>query len=187
VDELYAQKYPREVPNAFRVPYYQPAIAGIRGYYRRGNSPQELANARAKLAELSPPHRRKNLGRVLDAFKRSRQSRRILAPRPHARVEVSLHGADLRLRFDLAAADRKGDVFILYNCKVAAIDSEVARSIVEVSHWAMEATGKPVPFGRIELVDLAADKVYRANAIRKRTMKAAEQTAQAIETLWPSI
>jgi len=46
---LSEQKYPREAPQRFRIPYYSPGLVAIRNYYRSANDQGVLEEARDQI------------------------------------------------------------------------------------------------------------------------------------------
>ena len=80
---LHEQKYPRQQPNRFRVPYYNLAKNGIHKYYRSQNNlnilRSEIQTISAKNIE---PVRRQNNVRVLRSFQGSPESSRQIVQHP---------------------------------------------------------------------------------------------------------
>ncbi len=99
---LAEQKHPRQVPAVFRVPFYGPALAAIRNYYRRSNDAGVIESAIAEIenSEYLPARIEHNVA-VLQAFRRGRQLARVLAPRPASRYAVTIAGLGIRFAPDL--------------------------------------------------------------------------------------
>lgn len=58
---LAGQKYPKQEPQVFRTPYYQPALQGIKNYYKAGNAISELTTALSKVEAFSLDAKRKTM------------------------------------------------------------------------------------------------------------------------------
>ena len=99
----------------------------------------------------------------------------------------------LRVAFDLVAIERDANGApgqtrrIFYNTRVVAMEPEMARVTLELTHWALERAGRPTPMSNLELVDLTADRVYHVTRRRARTIERTRATAAMIEALWPTL
>jgi hypothetical protein len=184
---LAAQKYPAQEPQVFRIPYYAPALQGIRAYYRSDNDPAALARARAKIDELGLETRRNHNRRVLNQFESGAQARRVFRHVTHPRFVARIGHVDLRLQFDIAGTENEDHRHLLYNFRAQAIDQEVARLTVEIAHWVLEQNAQRVGILTVECVDLVSGRVHRTNRRRVTTIQHVRQNAQIIETLWPTI
>jgi hypothetical protein len=180
------QKYPNSEPQSFRVPYYQPALKGIRDFYRGGGAPA-LASARAAAMQLAPPARRDHNLRVLEQFAAGQQPQRTLAPATSPKLSTTVSGVTIRLQFDLVAVE--GDVtrYILYNLRNEPVDAEVARCTLEIAHWVMQREGVDVPPQALEQIEIATGISRPGRPVRQRTIQNVEQNASVIQTLWPTI
>ena len=184
---LAEQKHPSQQPQVFRTPFYLPALAGIRSYYRSGNDPRALEAARIKASEARLRARRDSNLRVIAQFARGEQARRVLLPVPGPRASHHLGGVELRLQFDISAREDDTSRHIFYNCRAVPIDGEVARTTLELAHWVLEETGVDAPLNSLEYVDLTGGRVYRTRSRRPRSIQIARRNAAVIETLWPSV
>jgi hypothetical protein len=185
---LREQKYPREAPNAYRVPYYRPALNAIRAYYTSGNDRAVLTNAVIGLQGGGGNVRRiQNNVRIIERFRNGRQAVRPLKPQRNPTFDMTLDGVDIRLTWDLTALENQADRRILYNFRVTAIEAAVARTTLDLSRWILEEQGLKLPTRSFEYVDLQANQVHslgRAGAITRRR---AHQSARFIRTLWEII
>ena len=166
---LYEQKYPAREPQKFKVPYYLHALKGIRDYYAAANDPRALATARARVNALNAQARRRQNIRVLNGFQRSREARRRLVPSPLSRLAADPHpGVELRLMFDIEAAEHSNQRRIFYNLRNAPIEGEVATSA-------------------LQYIDLKNGRVYVISRQSQRTLRQMRANARIIATLWPTI
>ena len=117
---LHDQKYPKQKPQVFRQPYYQPALVGIREILENGAS--GLVSARGQLQRITQPSRRMHSMRVLEQFLGSTHAQRLLRPAPHKRFYASMGGLELRLSPDLFALEGNEDRFIYFNFKAEQYD-----------------------------------------------------------------
>jgi hypothetical protein len=180
------QKYPNSEPQSFRVPYYQPALKGIRDYYR-GGGVAALDAARAAAMELAPPARREHNLRVIDQFAGGPQAQRTLAPITSPKLSTSVSGVTIRLQFDLVAMEGNVTRYILYNLRNEPVEAEIARSTLEIAHWAMQREDLQVPPQSLEHVEIATGIGRSGRPVRQRTIQNVEQNANLIHTLWPTI
>jgi len=185
---LHEQKYPRQQPQSFKIPYYQPALRGIRDYYRSGNSRAELAEARATARALALSSRARHNLRVIDAFARSREARRLLSiqPQPDLIVQAAAN-LELRLQFDVYGLEGDNPKRLFYNFRSVAIDQDIAKKTLEVAHWILQQNATPVPYDALEYIDLESGDVYRINRTTARTAQLIAANARIISTLWPTI
>jgi len=185
---LIEQKYPRQEPQAFKIPYYQPALRGLRAYYNSGNSHSELTNARSRVRTLKLDSRIQHNLRVINAFARSRQAQRPLQLEPQSIITVNAAvNVDLRLKFDLFAQERNSPKRIFYNFRNVPIDPGIARLTLEVSHWVLDQNHTPIAFNALEYVDLESGNTIRVNRIGARTIRMIAANAKIISTLWPTL
>lgn len=184
---LHEQKYPKQQPQKFRIPFYSPALSGIRAYYHGNNDPNAISHVRQVISNLRLDSRRINNHRVLDSFEGSRQYNRKLLPRNNPSIVASVSQLELRLSLDLRAEENENDRFIYYNCRAAALDENIARSTIEIAHWILEENGLLVPIKAIEFVDLYSNQIHKASRRRPSTIKAVKENARIIRALWPTI
>jgi hypothetical protein len=184
---LHDQKYPKQQPQVFRAPYYAPALTGIREFHRLNNSPASIENAKIALNGISLATRRANNRRVLDSFESSNQFTRQLLPKSNSRMELALGSVQLKLSTDLRADDGKGERFIYYNCRAAALNPEIAKLTLEIAHWVLEENGIDIAPQNVEYIDLAQGKIYRGSKRRPTTLKRVKSNVKIIDTLWPTV
>lgn len=185
---LYEQKYPRQQPQSFKVPYYQPALRGIRAYYRSGNNSAELTAARATARALFLSSRARHNLRVIDSFARSHEARRSLSiqAQPNVIVQVASN-LDLRSQFDVCALEAGNPKSLLYNFRSVPMDQDIAKTTLIVAHWILERNGTPIRYSALEYIDLQSGNVYRINRTPARTARLIVTNARIISTLWPTI
>jgi hypothetical protein len=185
---LHEQKYPRQQPQAFKIPYYQPALRGIRSYYQSGNNQAELVAARRSARAINLYSRAQNNLRVINAFGRSPQRQRQLVVETQPNVLIlAAPDVELKLHFDVCANENNDPRRIFYNCRNVPIDPEIARLTLEVSHWILDKNGMPVPYDALEYVDLTSRRVHHIGRMRVKTSKLIAANAKIISTLWPTI
>ena len=184
---LREQKYPKQAPQVFRTPYYQPALTGIRRYFRAGNDKAELAVAKTNITLLSRESKREQNSRVLDGFAKSALSKRKLLLQTNPGVRAQMGAVELRLGPDLRVLENGLEEFIFLNCRAQALDSDVAIRTAEIAHWVLEQSGVKIPIGRIEYVDLFTGKSHATTKRRAATTKALIQNFKIIEALWPTL
>jgi len=185
---LTEQKYPRQGPQAFKVPYYQIALQGIRNFYTSGNNSKELAAARIRAKSLNPESKRDNNLRVLTNFGKSRQAIRKLSilPQPYLIAQPAV-GVDLKLKFDISAKDGGKDVRIFYNPRTLPIEPITAKLTLEIAHWILIQNSGILQCNALEYIDLVNGKVYKISHVSSRTSKLITANAKIIASLWPNI
>ena len=185
---LLEQKYPKQEPQAFRIPYYQTALRGIREYYQSGRNRASLAQSKAAAKSLSPDSKADNNLRVIEAFARSSQASRDLTIQPQHKTSIVIaRDVELRLRFDLSATENSNPRRIFYNCRNAPITNQVARLTLQLSVWILAQNGDSVPYSALEYVDLRSARRIKISGIPARTIRLAKANAQIISTLWPTL
>lgn len=182
------QKYPRQGPAIFRVPYYAPAVNTFRRTYDSGAPLTEIDAEIARSASFRNAARRENLERALNMFKETQDWGRGLHVTARKRVEVAIGTVDLRASADVDAIDDNGrPVVIYYNCKSVRFDPEATKRLLEIAHWLYEQHEIDVPLNRFEMLDLADGTIHRISRPRAATIHNMKQTARAIESLWDAI
>lgn len=184
---LHEQKYPKQQPQIFRTPYYQPAVSAFRKYYSSGNDARVLIQARTEAQSIGAQTRRDQILRALDAFEHSTLSKRSLTPLPNARLSAKIGNTEVRLSADLRAQEGRTERIIYYNCRQIASDPEVARLTAEIAHWVLGENDQTVSIENIEINDLAIGKVLRFKNSRSSTIRLLEQNAGIIDALWAAI
>jgi hypothetical protein len=186
---LEGQKYPRQAPASYRVPYYRPALQAIRDFYTSGGQAQVLLDAIVNLrASGLPPSRIENNVRVITDFQRTRQARRQLMPRPGRRIRTDFSGVELKLTPDFVGAEGQAQKIIFYNFRQARLTSNVARATLELAAWALRHAGGDADPANLECIDLAdRGRVHRIRQIRPQTIRRAQQNARAIRQIWDGL
>jgi hypothetical protein len=182
---LHDQKYPKQVPQVFRQPYYQPALTSIRHVLENGAS--GLVTARAELQRVTQPSRRMHSMRVLEQFIGSEHAKRLLQPTVHKRFYANVNGLELRLSPDLFAFEGDEERFIYFNFKAEQYNPESAKMTIEIAHWLLEQNKLEVMPEQIEFIDLFTGTLYRVKKRRAKTLKLLEENAKLIRSLWPTI
>lgn len=182
---LHDQKYPRQAPQVFKQPYYQPALTSIREVISKG--PAGIADARALLQRVSQPARRMHSIRVLEGFASSDHAKRGLRLGTLKRYQADLGGLELRLSPDLVAHEGDEERFIYFNFKAEQYDSESAKMTLEIAHWLLEENGVEAAPEQVEFIDLFTGTLYKVKRRRARTIRLLEENAKLIESLWPTI
>ena len=184
---LNEQKNPGEGPQAFKVPFYSPALRGIRTFYRTGNSAAALTSAKIELATLGLAARRKHNARVLSQFEKSAEASRRLTLAPQIQQKLSIGKLELRNQFDLQAVEGGAPRLIYYNFRTVAIDKGTAVTALELAHWVLEENGITIPIKRLQYVDLSGGTVVGTTSRRASTITKAKRNADLITTIWPTI
>jgi len=184
---LHDQKYPRSEPQSFKIPFYQPALKGIRDYYRSGNKLTALVAARAAATAVGLETRRAHNVRVIDQFEKSKQAKRRLQPKPSPRCSILLAGVEIRLRFDLVALEGSAVRQIFYNLRNAAVDEETSRTTLELAAHVLHMSGTLASIRHLEYVDINDCHSRSIGRIRSPTIKNVQANAKLIKTLWPTV
>lgn len=182
---LHDQKYPRLAPQVFKQPYYQPALSGIRDVLTEGAA--GLVKARASVQSIAQPSRRMHTMRVIESFAASEHAKRGLKIGTRKRYYAAIGEVELRLSPDLFAVECDQDRILYFNFKAAQCNPEVARMTLEIGHWLLEQNGVSIAPDQLEFIDLFTGALYRGKRRRLRTVRALEENAKLIESLWPTI
>lgn len=181
---LLEQKYPKQGPQPFRIPYYRPAIAAIRKYYAMENDPAILAQAKNDFQNVGQAVRRAQLLRALQLFETSQGVRRKLEPSKNYQLTANIGDVHIRASADFQAEDR-GEHKVLYvNCKQVPLDNDYAQRLLEVAQWIYTENGIDLPLVDFEILDLPSRKFLRFARRRPATIKQLKQNAKVIEALW---
>jgi hypothetical protein len=184
---LTEQKYPKQQPQAFRTPFYQPSLRAIRDFYRGKNNAASLAAARSEINKLAAEPRRRNNHRVLDYFERTPEYVRQLTVRPAKRFDAAVGSVEIKLSPDLLVYEDEKPKVLYYNLRAAAVEQELAKTTVEIAHWIFEENGLRIPIRNIEYVDLVTGRRHRTTSRRSTTLRRLRANAKVIEALWNSI
>jgi len=182
---LHDQKYPRQVPQVFRQPYYGPPLKGIKNYLVEG--PAALVNARADFQRLKQSSRRLHCNRVLESFVKSAHAGRSLKPIASPRLYANLRGVELRLSPDLVVTEGGVEKFIYFNFSAREADPNSARLTLEFAHWLLSENGIDVDPSRLEYIDLFTNVLYTGRRPRKSSLRDLEDNVKLIEALWPTL
>jgi hypothetical protein len=184
---LTEQKHPKQAPQVFRTPYYQYALTGIRSYYKADNDPAQLALAAAKVEALKKDARRDHNLRILNSFKLSDMRLRQFKLAPSKTVAHTIADIELRLSPDLRGVADGKELITFLNLRAQPLDTDLARTTIELAHWLLEKHGVEIPLKRIEFVDLFKGTTHTISKRRATTITAATQNLKIIQTLWPSL
>lgn len=184
---LAGQKYPKEGSSPFRAPYYNPAIAGIRKFYKSGRKPQALIEAKAKIEGLSQESKRINNYRVLRQFLESKFSSRWLEIVSCEKFKAAIGDVEIRFHPEIKALEDEVDTYIYLHCTKDPIDLEIARLSLEISHWILEQNGVKVSMSQLKLVDMASKSEISFSRRRKTTIDLLTHNSKIIDAIWQSI
>lgn len=184
---LSAQKYTKQEPQVFKIPYYQPVLTAIRNFYRSGNNESELADAIVKIQSLPQKTRRENNLRALENFKKSPFVNRQFSVRKNTKLKGGIGGVEFRLSPDLQVIDGGKEKILFFNLKQVVLDQEYAVLATEIAHWILEQNGIKTPISHIEYFDTFSGNSYKTNKRRPSTVKNLRANAKIIETLWPTL
>ena len=182
---LYGQKYPDNGDGAFRLPYYQHAIAGIREFFRSGNS--ALIEKRAEIQGFRQESRRDHNYRVLESFENSKLVKRKLMPLPNSRFYAQVGDVELRLSPDIQATENGERRVIYFNCKNVEYSAETATQLVEIAYWVLRQNGVDIRPDQIEFVDLFSRKSYTVDALRAKTLDSLSAEAMQVTRIWQDL
>jgi len=185
---LAEQKYPGQIPAVFRVPFYGPALAAVKTYYRSG---RDLAVIDRAIQEIrgsgAQPQKIDHNVAVLQEFRRGTQRQRDLALASAPTYTANLAGLGIRFRPDVVAAERGRTRYLIYNFRILEPSREVARTTVELAHHVLDANGVECRPSDLEFISLRSGAIVRTTAVRANTLRRARQSAQAIIHLWDTI
>jgi hypothetical protein len=185
---LHEQKYPRQTPQSFRVPYYLPALRSIRQYYTNSNDRRSLRDARSTMGlEIGNEARLGHNRRVLDAFEDGPQATRRLSGLPVPNLACAIGETIIKLSFDFAGAENEEPRYIFYNCRNADIGQEIARTTLEISAIVLRELDIAIPPDELEYIDLYDQAVYTIHRPRRQAESRMRRNIDIIETLWPTI
>lgn len=184
---LTEQKYPKQGPQAFKTPYYQQSLAGIRAFYKAGNDEAQLAQAAKRIEGFSQNAKRDNNLRILGSFRQSELFLRKLQVDAIKHLTFTTKGVDLRFSPDVSYTENGDQRMLLLHYRAQPLDPELARTTLELAHWALNGAGMPVEAKRLEYFDLFSVKSFSIERCRTTTVRAAEQNVKIIQALWQSI
>lgn len=185
------QKYPKQVPAAFRIPYYRPALRTIQRYYDHDNDPSTLPNTAHSIPGVTTaPGNAENNLRAIQAFRSGSQAVRQLSITPSNTFGHLINTVGIRATADFTATEGNSQQprYLIYNLRESRPENEVIRTTVELFHFVLHQNGMTAPLGSIEYVHLQDDEVFRWTGQRRQlTIQRAQVTAQAIAAMWDSI
>lgn len=184
---LTEQKYPKQQPQSFQVPYYQPALSGIREFYRSGNDPKAISAASNALQSIGNVTRRTNNLRVLQNFANSKHAKRKLTPQSNSKYEATVGKVSIRLSPDLQAIEGGKLHVIYFNTRITAIDDETAAVTTEIAHWVLQQSGVSLAINEVEVLDIANGKRHIRTKARPKTIKLLKANATVIQAIWDNI
>ena len=182
---LHDQKYPKGSPQAFKQPFYAPAIFGIRDVIKLGF--RGLVDARAKIEKISQDSRRQNLMRVLDSYAASPHAKRRLTLVTAHRYHATIRDLELRLSPHVVAMEDNELRYIYFHEKRKECDPEEARLTLEFGYWILKQNGVEVQPHQLEMIDLFSGKFYKGREPSIETIQTLEEMARLIESQWPTI
>ncbi len=185
---LAEQKYPRQIPAVFRVPFYGPSLYATRAYYRSGNDLAVIDRAIQEIrASGALPQKVEHNVAVLQALRRSAQRHRGLAVAPGLTYEAELAGLGLRFRPDVVGVERGRTKYLIYNFRIVEPSIEVARTTIELAHHVLDSNSVECQPGDVEFISLRSGCVVKTGRVRAATLRRARQSARAIIQLWPTV
>ncbi|MBI2744529.1 MAG: hypothetical protein HYX45_03000 [Burkholderiales bacterium] len=184
---LAEQKYPKQGPQSFKTPYYQQALVGIRAFYKAGNDVEQLTRAAAKIEAFTQETKRDNNLRILSSFKQDELASRKLKIAPAKHLSFTVDDVVLRFSPDLNGQENGAEQLFLLHYRSKPLEPEMARTTLELVHWALEISGSPVSTKQLEYIDLFTNKPYAITKRRSSTIAVAEQNLKIIQTLWPTL
>jgi hypothetical protein len=184
---LTEQKYPKQGPQSFKTPYYQQAISGIRSFYKFGSNSSQLALAVARIEAFKQEAKRDNNLRVLNSFRLSDLAKRKLAIATTKHLSFKTDDIVLRFSPDLNGEENGTERFLLLHYRANTLSPDLARTTLELTHWALESAGTPISTKQLEYIDLFTGNTYSISKRRASTITAAQQNLKIIQTLWPTL
>jgi hypothetical protein len=184
---LTEQKYPKKGPQSFKTPYYQQALTGIRGFYKKGGDAEQLTLAKSRIEQFTQESKRDNNLRIINSFVESDLPKRQLQVGSVKHLTFNIQEIALRFSPDLNGNEGGSERYILLHYRSQPLNAELARTTLELVHWGLECGGAPVSTKHLEYVDLFAGTTYSIAKRRVSTIAAAEQNLKIISTLWPSL
>lgn len=184
---LKEQKYPKQGPQAFKMPYYQQALAGIRGFYKAGNDIEKLTRAAEKIETFKQEAKRDNNLRILNSFKQDELSSRKLQIGRVKHLRFTANDVVLRFSPDLNGQENGVERLFLLHYRSKPLDPELARTTLEIVHWTLENLGSPVDTEQLEYIDLFTNRPYFIEERRISTISAVKQGLKIIQELWPTL
>lgn len=184
---LYAQKHPKDAPQAFKTPYYQQALSGIRNFYRGGNDSSQLALATSKIESIKQEARREHNLRILNSFKLSELYGRKFELGTAKTFSRTVDDVELKLSPDLKGLEAGTDRIVLLNLRSQPLNPALAKTTLELVHWLIEPLSPSVTYDSIEYVDLFKNTSYRIKSRRASTIADAKDNLKIIKALWPTL
>lgn len=184
---LTEQKHPKQAPQVFRTPYYQQSLAAIRAFYKSGNQKAELLAFETKMEAIKQEARRENNLRVLRSFRKSDFAQRTIQLSTNKNIKYTSGEVELRLSPDLNGIESGKLKLLFLNFRSHALDADVAKNTIEITHWLLEQAGHELPIKNIQYIDLYTETTFEVSKRRASTVKAVSENLKIIETLWPSL
>lgn len=185
---LLEQKYPKQTPQVFKIPFYSTSLKTIKSFYTSKNDHRILSIAISEIQKSSSILAKKeNNIRVISTFAKSSQAKRKFKVLANQRYKVTLGTVNIKLSFDLTVDDSKNDKYLFYNFRNTPVDSELAKLSLEFAHYILKANGVITELKNLEFIDLVSNKVYILNKARKTSITKLKQNISIIEALWNTI
>lgn len=181
------QKYPRQGPQVFKTPYYQQALSGIRNYFLMGNNKKALNNALSKIESIGQESRKQHNKRVIESFCGNDLYSREFELQKNKRHIATIGTVEFKLTPDLQVLEKDEPRVILLHLKAQKLESELARTTLELAHWVYEQEGHVMSMSQMEYVDLFSNVTHVFKSRRPSTIKNTISNVHVIEAIWESL
>lgn len=184
---LHEQKYPKQSPAVFKLPYYGPTRRAILRYYRQGNDASHFPTHAAGVPSGKADARENNF-RSMQSFLNGSHAQRKLRVATSSTYESAIGSTIVRFTPDVVGLDSNGQTkYLVFDCTQLCPDREFIDTLIELAHFTLLANQVQVQPRDIEFVHLETDMTFHRTKVRQRTMTRATATAQAIAAIWPTI
>lgn len=187
---LVEQKYPRQGPSPFKIPYYVSALSQLRTYFATNHDRASLDTWIVEEAPaLKPQSKAINNARLVSSFLASHFADRMLIP---ARFQKHFRGnpnpnVELKLSFDLVGSEGGTDRFVFVNPRSIAIDQQVAEETLQIGFWILSQRLPGVEISSLEYWDIPSDARYVVSKIAKRVITNMHNNAALVDAIWNSL
>jgi hypothetical protein len=184
---LHEQKYPKQSPAVFKMPYYAPTRRAILRYYRQGNDASHFPIDSAHVPSGKSDARENNF-RSMQSFLNGSHAQRNLQVATSTTFESVISTTIVRFTPDVVGLESNGRTkYIVFDCTQLCPDREFIDTLIELAHFTLLANQVPVQVRDIEYIHLQTDQTFHRTTIRQRTITRATATARAIAAIWPTI
>jgi hypothetical protein len=187
---LNEQKYPKDEPNVFRIPFYKPALEVIKIYYKTSNDDRVFDEWSEYTApNLKPQPKKINNLRVIQAFRNHNISNRFLtiSKSINSYKIIPDKNIELKLTFDIEAEEKNKTVFLFFNFRQYPIDGEIAKDTLQIAYWLLQQNDIKITVANLEFIDLANGTIWKINRPSTRTINNMKNNFLVINALWDSI